>query len=243
MTCASARPAPLRCPTKPECLEAALSLLPRGRAWDNHDGGPWPDSVLYRFWNSIAEFMEFVHARWCALLPEFFCRTAAETRDLWNAEYGLPDPCDPFPDLCTKVGAIGGASCSYLQEIARSAGWEIECRETSVLACGDCAGCAETGCAMPGGVPQSGGFSIVVHLGDSPAFLGGGRREPYVGEIFAGDALACPPDIAALKCLMARVLHAHLDVSWIIVPAPVYLMSDAQTHLLSDQTPAFLISE
>jgi hypothetical protein len=29
------------------------------------------------------------------------------------AEYGLPDGCDPFPDLCTKVAAIGGTRCEY----------------------------------------------------------------------------------------------------------------------------------
>jgi len=243
MTCARAVPGPLRCPTKQECLEAALALLPRGRAWDNHDGGPRPESVLFQFWNAIAEVMEFVHARWCALLPEFFCRSAVETRDLWNAEYGLPDPCDPFPDLCTKVGAIGGASCSYLQALARSAGWEIECREALADACGDSVGCANAGCAMPGGISQSGGLTFIVHLGDSPAYAGKTLQQPYAGALGAGDALTCEPDISSLKCLLARVLHAHLDVSWIVIPAPVYLMADGETHLLSDSQPEFLIAE
>jgi len=243
MTCASRAAAPLRCPTKEECLRSALALLPFGRAWDNHDGGPRPDSILYRFWLAIAELMEFVHARWCALLPEFFCRSAAETRDLWNAEYGLPDPCDPFPDLCTKVGAIGGASCSYLQALARSAGWEIECRETQDDACGSQAGCAEAGCAMPGGVLQTGGLTFVVHLGDSPAYAGKTLQLPFAGAMGAGAALTCEPDISSLQCLLSRVLHAHLDVSWIVIPAPVYLMADPETHLLTDDSPGFLIAE
>lgn len=243
MTCASATPGPLRCPTKQECFLAALGLLPRGRAWDNHDGGPRPDSVLYQFWNAIAEVMEFVHARWCALLPEFFCRSAVETRDLWNAEYGLPDPCDPFPDLCTKVGAIGGASCAYLQALSRASGWEIECRESVEDACGSQAGCANAGCAMAGGVSASAGFTIAVHLGDSPAYLGKTLRLPYAGAMGAGEALSCEPDITSLQCLLRRVLHAHLEISWLVIPAPVYLMADADTHLLADTKPEFLISE
>src|SRR2546421_695582 len=137
--CANARPAPMRCPTRDEILNSALALLPQGRAWQSNEGGPavgydigfdpggYQDngfqaifrqgSILRRFWKSVAGLFSFLNDRLCALRLEFWCATHVETHDLWMAEYGLPDACDPFPDLCTKVAAIGGTRCEYYAEV------------------------------------------------------------------------------------------------------------------------------
>ena len=147
--CEVALPAPLRCPTLAEVLASALKLLPKGRAWQTHEGGPAPPldrgfnpgafdndafstrskpgSTLFRFWKAVAACFTFVTQRLCDLRLEFWCATHKETHDLWMAEYGLPDLCDPFPDLCTNVAAIGGTRCEYYAAIAARSGWSISC--------------------------------------------------------------------------------------------------------------------
>ena len=116
-----------------------LALLPRGRAWSTHDGGPFPGDRLYQFWTAVAAVFEYANQRMCDLRREFFCATESETNDAWLADYGLPDDCDPYPDLCAKVAAIGGARCEDYAAIAARAGWDIECIVTT-SSCGATAG-------------------------------------------------------------------------------------------------------
>jgi hypothetical protein len=116
------------------------------RAWQSNDGGPREGvptaafepagfdagafatdsdvgSILYRFWAAVGAFRNFLESGFAILRLEFWCATHKETHDLWmKREYGLPDPCDPFPDLCTKVAAIGGARCEYFAEAGRARG-------------------------------------------------------------------------------------------------------------------------
>src|SRR4051812_19380625 len=123
----------MRCPTLDEITTAVLSLLPRGRAWQTNEGLPRPGfepafnpkafqsdafqttreapSILWQYWRSFAVVVDYLTQRLCALRLEFWCQTLNETHDGWMTEYGLPDECDPFPDLCTKVAAIGGTRC------------------------------------------------------------------------------------------------------------------------------------
>jgi hypothetical protein len=142
-------PAPLQCRSAAEVLQAILQLLPRGRAWQSNEGGPrmglvrafdpgvfddppFPtqsrvQSIMLGFWRAVANCVTFILSRYCDLRLEFWCATHKETHDLWMAEYGLPDACDPFPDLCTKVAAIGGTRCEYYAAVAARAGWSITC--------------------------------------------------------------------------------------------------------------------
>lgn len=206
---------PLRCPTQPELTEAALALLPRGRAWGTHDGGPYPGSILFGFWSAVGAFFEALYARACALRFEFFCRTHAETNDLWMLEYGLPDSCDPYPDLCSKVTAIGGAKCEDLKAAAAAGGWAINCR--SILEeCGTFAGNqnARAGCTRAGGSLPAGALIIEVSLSRSTAYVATTNSMPYAGNLRAGRLLSCPPDITPLRCLIDRIAHAHLDVRY-----------------------------
>lgn len=127
MTCSNAAPALDICPTTDEMRPQVFALLPRGRAWQTHDGGPWPSTMLYGFWSAVASMRAWFNQRMCDMREEFFCATTNEMRDVWMAQYGLPDDCDPFPDLCTKVGALGSQRCEYFRDVAARRGWSIEC--------------------------------------------------------------------------------------------------------------------
>src|SRR5262245_49399073 len=134
-------PPPFTCPTLEQCRDALLKLLPLGRAWQSHEGGPrarlvsefedddfevegfdadgdQTGSILWQFCAAIAHLFYFANTRLCELREEFWCASHKETHDEWMAEYGLPDACDPWPDLCAKVAALGGATCAYLQAVA-----------------------------------------------------------------------------------------------------------------------------
>ncbi|WP_316158460.1 MULTISPECIES: hypothetical protein [unclassified Bradyrhizobium] len=232
--CEATRPAPLRCPTAPDILASALKLLPKGRAWQSHEGGPrdgaeiafQPDafssgfatryrkpSWLLRFWKSVAEVYAFLNQRLCDLRLEFWCATHKETHDLWMAEYGLPDACDPFPDLCAKVAAIGGTRCDYYAGIAARAGWSIACVD-QLARCGAQAGFAKPGRAKPGG-QSSAKLQILVDLDNSTAYTGGPRRLPLAGKMKAGRPLACGPDISPLECILSRVVHAEIQIAYV----------------------------
>jgi len=228
-----------RCPSPADVLNATLALLPRGRAWQTNEGYPQPEavpgfnpaafnpdgfstqttkaSVLRQYWTAVAAVFSFLTTRICQLRLELWCATQFETRDLWMKEYGLPDACDPFPELCAKVAAIGGTRCEYYQFIAERAGWRLECFD-GLNICGARAGSgrARPGCMRPGR-PQSAGFMrVVVDIGNSPAvsktFI---NKTPRAGRLKPGRRLSCfasEADIAPLECLLARVVHAEVEI-------------------------------
>lgn len=234
-TCEATRPAPLHCPTAAEILAAALAILPKGRAWQSNEGGPRDGadvifqadafqndtfatlyrkpSILLRFWKSVAEVFEFVNHRLCDLRLEFWCATHKETDDLWMAEYGLPDACDPFPDLCIKVAALGGTRCEFYQEIAARAGWSVQCVELTAR-CGGQAGCAKAGRAQAGNTAAQNRIELIVNLGASAAYTGGPRLSPQAGRMKAGRAMTCGPSIVPLECIMSRVVHAEIQITY-----------------------------
>lgn len=232
-TCQNARPAPLRCPTLVELVASALQLLPHGRAWQSNEGGPAvpanrafnagafnndsfatkdrPGSTLYRFWRAVATAFDYCNQRLCALRYEFFCATHKETHDLWMAEYGLPDLCDPFPDLCTKVAAIGGTRCEYYAEIAARSGWEIECSDV-VGKCGSRVGFSRAGKAKCGRTMGLAEMRIIVHLPSSSALQSRGRYLPSIsGRMRAGRRQSCGPSLAPLVCILSRIIHAEIN--------------------------------
>ncbi len=208
MTCQSPSNAFDICPTQAEIVPQLLALLPRGRAFNTHDGGPQPGTTIWAFFNALANVWAWVNQRICALKLEFFCATCDETRDLWMAEYGLPDGCDPYPDLCAKVAAIGGNQCAYYQQVAAQAGWAISC---SIFGpnCGGLLGNALLGAASLGGGVQPAMLRITVSLSGSPAYQGGYHTPSLFGRMQLGMPLTCAPDISALQCLLARITRAH----------------------------------
>lgn len=233
-----------RCPSPAEVLTATLALLPRGRAWQNHEGGPLDEripgfaaigfdddgfsttrttaSILRQYWTAVSQVIYFVTLRICQLREEFWCASHKETHDLWMQEYGLPDACDPFPELCAKVAAIGGTRCEYYTFIAERAGWRLLCFDGRNV-CGVRAGSgrAQAGKASPGR-PQSASYMrVVVDLGNSPAVTVAFRdKTPKAGRLRAGQRLTCFAtfaDIAPVECLLARVVHAEVEIVYEVI--------------------------
>ena len=213
----SGEPEDLLCGAPDELTNQVLALLPRGRAWQTHEGGPRPGSVLYGFWRSVAGVFAFANARLCALRAEFFCSTKRETYDLWLAEYGLPDECDPFPDLCAKVAAQGGAHGEPYRALAAAAGWDIECFEQDDP-CGIIADCNlvdhESSVAGNAQIPAT--VYIRVHRATSPAYSGPLRGEAYADCFVVDGLLNCPPDISGLVCVLNRIVHAHVRIEYLL---------------------------
>ena len=233
-----------RCPSPADVLAATLALLPRGRAWQNHDGGPSEESVpgfardgfddegfsttrtkasvLRQYWTAVSQVVYFITLRICQLRLEFWCDSHSETHDLWMQEYGLPDACDPFPELCAKVAAIGGTRCDYYTFIAERAGWRLLCFDgANVCGARPKAASARAGRARPGR-PQSAGFMrVVVDIGASPAVsVGFHNKTPKAGRLRAGRRLTCfatLADIAPIECLLARVVHAEVEIVYEVI--------------------------
>ena len=120
----------LECPAQDDIYLGLLALLPRGRAWQTHDGSiDRADSVLKSFWYAIAGVVEGVETDICGTFDEFFCATASDDIDLWQEEYGLPDDCDPWgDDVCAKVATLGGTSAAYYMALAEDLGYATEMR-------------------------------------------------------------------------------------------------------------------
>ncbi|VFU07945.1 DUF2313 domain-containing protein [Methylocella tundrae] len=205
------------CLTQPQALDQLIKLLPRGRAWRTDEDAP----VRRGFLNALAASWAYIEERLCALRLEFFCQSETETNDVWLRQYGLPDACDPYPDLCGKVAAFGGTQCDYFQAIAARAGWSIACLETG---CGAIAGRALAGCAQAGRGRRMGELHVLVNLAESHAYTGGYRTPPLAGRLRAGQPLACPPDLSALECLLERIVHAHVLIVYSTTTVPASSM-------------------
>lgn len=224
----------MHCPTLEEITSSTLALLPRGRAWQTNEGGPRrgfrggfsggafnenafatedrDESVLWQYWRSFAVVMHYLTQRLCDLREEFWCSTINETRDEWMTEYGLPDACDPFPDLCTKVTALGGTRCEYYAEVAARSGWSITCSE-SIVFCGSRAGHSKAlaGRARAGSTLGKATLRIIVNIGASDAYSTTKRfLAPLAGRFRAGRRHSCGPDLTPLKCIMSRIVHAEI---------------------------------
>ncbi|TWD54552.1 uncharacterized protein YmfQ (DUF2313 family) [Agrobacterium vitis] len=201
------------CPGLDELMQSLLALLPRGRAWgDNHAD----TSPIYRFWRSVAACFYDWELLACALIEEFFPSTARATLDLWYADYGLPDGCDPYPNLVAKVRAAGGSTCSYFQAVAAAAGWSIACMADQTQS----AGLASAGCSQVGqGIPAC-TLLIRVYLSQSRAYNAASTQLAAIAgsNWTVGGTLGCGPDLTPLFCLMARMIPAHLAVIYEVVP-------------------------
>lgn len=190
MTNCQTFPAPDYCPDADQITPQVMALLPRGRAWGTHDGGPWSDTVLYKFCRAVATVLAYANERLCKARLEFFCATADETLDDWLADYGLPDACDPFPDLCTKVGALGSQRCEYFKAVAASRGWAIDCIDFAGR-CGAQAGCSRA--------------TVIASAATD--------KTPRVGQFRAGKKLGC----AAMPARSGKARAGARDVNVLLI--------------------------
>ena len=201
------------CPDQDSVLTQLLALLPQGRAWRSTNGGPESGSLMWHFWRAVAKPIATLEGVICQLFDEFFCQTTTQLKAAWFEDYALPDACDPYPDLCAKVVALGGQICADFVTLAAGAGWAIECRPRQL---GAVTGCVQTGCAQvgePSDVVPS--IRIRILLAHSPAYRSAGMiGPPKTGVYETGQAVLCRENIAALQCMLMRVLPAHLIIYW-----------------------------
>lgn len=189
MTCAPSL-APDFCPTADDLISQYLMMIPRGRAWGEGGAARLPGGIIYGFLYFVATLMAAYHAAICALIPEMFCFSATTTANWWLEEYGLPDPCDPFPDPCTKMLATGGPTCANLVAIAALTGLTIDC--------------------APG--PTQASILITIHLPHAPASDGYAHNRRDAGCYQAGQKLVCDDAAGSFVCFLERVVHAHIKI-------------------------------
>lgn len=235
--CPSTAAPPFTCPPLEQSIQATAALLPRGRAWPANDGGStisrflawlaslgaaipargdWPPGFVQAgFIAALGTVRNWIETQFCALKDEFFCASATQTVDLWNAEYGLPDNCNPYPNLCAKVGYFGSPLCASWVAMAATLGWSIACTtfSGSVGVQAKCALAGNYSFAYPG--IQGGGIIITVFLAES-AGAGVTLSSPSrSGVALAGHQLQCFPNITSLECAFQQILPAHLPVTYV----------------------------
>lgn len=200
------------CRTDDEVAHGLATLRPRGDAWRHggHDG--LDGSTMAGFFTGLGAAFGPVERRFCALIDEFFCSSAVETIDLWALEYGVPDGCDPFADVCEKVNAVGDSIPAYAAAAALRRGWSIAIAQEFITKVQSCRmGRGHMG-TLRMGAAEGVAWRIVVDLANSPAYVAADRRKPLMGRMLMAYAFDCGPDIEPLACLVRRIAPAHADL-------------------------------
>lgn len=215
------------CPTKWELYEQLKANMPPGRAWQNPDApgeryffdpsaeaevfetglsgaGTEPEvenlTIMEQCLAAIAEVLEWLHERICQLIEEMFCDTTNELALEWAQEFGFPDACEPYANLCAKVYAKGGASLEFLRSLAVrvNAAIVVDDKSTDAAIDPNTVRIQVPGLeTAPPPVPL-----IPFHAG---AIVAGHRSPCFSSE----DALAI--------CMIERVRHAHLLIDYEVI--------------------------
>ncbi len=202
----------MTCPSDAATAARIAALRPRGAAWRNGGFDGLPGSVMGQFFDALGAAFGPTDRRLCELAEEFFCATATQTIAEWRRDWGVPDGCDPFQDVCLKVNALGDSTAAYATAAAFARGWAITIREEwTVRAEVARARIARAGAARCGAASGVTWF-ITVDAAASPAFVSSRFRPARAGRMRAGRALACPPNIEPLKCLIRRIAPAHANL-------------------------------
>ena len=202
----------MHCPSDDEVTASIAALRPRGDAWRHGGYDALAGSTMGGFFAALGEVSGEADRRICALVDEYFCSSAVETRDLWALEYGLPDGCDPFADICEKVNAVGDGIPAYAEAAALRSGWTIHIAEEFITAVEDCSmGMGLMG-TMVMGAENGVAWRVSVELAASPSYAGPAEIEPLMGLMLMGDGLDCGPDLSPLACLLRRIAPAHADL-------------------------------
>lgn len=200
------------CHSDAELARVLAALRPRGDAWRHGGFDALEGSVMGGFFAGLGAAFGPTDRRVCDMVDEFFCSSAVETLDLWALEYGVPDGCDPFADICEKVNAVGDTIPAYAEAAALRRGWTITISEEFITRVEDC--CMGMGLmgTMVMGAEQGVTWRIVIDRAASPAWQAPASTGPIMGLMLLGDALDCDPDNEALRCLIRRIAPAHADL-------------------------------
>jgi len=114
--------------------KALLSLFPQGLSWPRN-----VEATLYKVVNGLAQEMGRVDGRAADLLEiETDPRTANETLDDWERNFGLPDPCLPVPPstlparraaLVARMTMMGAQDRKFFTGLAASLGQTVNIQE------------------------------------------------------------------------------------------------------------------
>lgn len=209
--------APLTCPTDSDAAFALAALRPRGDAWRNGGFDALEGSVMGRFFTGLGAGFGPAHRQICAMVAEFFCATADQTLDVWRVEYGVPDGCDPFEDVCEKVNAVGDTTSAYAVAAAARRGWSIAIAEDFITNVEDCTAGLGLAGTMLCGAETGVKWTMTAHLTASSAYVAADDTEPLAGLLLPGEDLACPPDVSPLECLIRRIAPAHADLEFLTI--------------------------
>ncbi len=200
------------CHTDEQLAQSLAAHRPRGDAWRNGGFDALDGSGKGRFFAALGAAFGPLDRRVCEMVDQFFCSTATETLDVWAREYGVPDGCDPFADICEKVNAVGDTVPAYAEAAALRRGWSIAIGEEFITSVEDCC----LGMGLMGtqilGAEQGVLWRIVIDRANSPAYQAPASTGPIMGLMLLADALDCDPDSEALRCLIRRLAPAHADL-------------------------------
>lgn len=200
------------CHTDAQLAVQLAALRPRGEAWRNGGFDALEGSVMGGFFAGLGAAIGPTDRRVCDMVDQFFCSSASETLDLWAREYGVPDGCDPFADICEKVNAVGDTTPAYAEAAALRRGWSISIAEEFITRVEDC--CMGMGLmgTMLMGAEQGVTWRIVIDRAASPAYQAPAATGPIMGLMLMADVFDCDPDNEGLRCLIRRIAPAHADL-------------------------------
>lgn len=200
------------CHSDEELALSYAALRPRGDAWRHGGFDALDGSGMGGFFDAMGEAFGPTDRRVCAMVDEFFCSSAVETRERWALDHGLPDGCDPFADICEKVNAVGDTVPAYAEAVALRRGWSIAIAEEFITRVQDCRFGAGLFGTMRFGAQQGVLWRIVIDRSRSPAWQAPAANGPFFGQLQFGGGFSCAPDNEALRCLIRRIAPAHADL-------------------------------
>lgn len=207
-----------RCPDQWSLFYSIMQLLPRGRAWQTHEEAGKTEledlTILERYWFAFAGILAFWMQSACALSKEFFCHDMTLTDAEWQKDFGIPDQCSPWLDVCEKMTWQGEGRCDYFAEIAFELGWKIECNNCdSPRPMPDC---MQPDCMMICDDDCDNNMLVVtVITAQSPAFTGMLKPMP---DCIQPDCISlCEPDVNEVHCLLEQYAPAHLEIIYNVV--------------------------
>ncbi|PHQ72407.1 MAG: hypothetical protein COB93_00250 [Sneathiella sp.] len=206
---------PYKCPDREDLFRAFIMLLPRGRAWQTHDDGvPRDQSWLQRYWWAVAGESVVLWQSICSMTDQYFCDTVTYMRDELLADYGLPDECDPYGDICTRIAAYGDYGCEHWTAIAAAHGWDIVCSTFEQSCCGQ-AGHARAGYMECNSSPSwlNSQINITINIATSTAYDDDPCLTNCVGYATTGWARACEISPDSLICLLEKTVPAHVQLN------------------------------
>lgn len=208
------------CPSREQIFAQMCTVLPRGRAWQTHNTDvPREKSIQQKFWWAMAGFIEWVNDEMCRVIDEYFCNTVSDLKQVALVEYGIPDDCGLYRDLCTKIRALPDDHCDYYAAVAAQLGYKVQCSVPRDI---ECYPCTHTAAGMwaighAGFCAQSG---VALRIDYCPDDL----PDPNCGtglSIMGHTAVGCEPSCVQpqlpedLACVLDVIVPAHMAIETI----------------------------